>query len=65
MLCDAEVLYLVCMINRRGKDGYIKIDEGSEQGGQSQGSSIMVNTKGNIYLGAYHIIFFPLLIKQL
>lgn len=46
--------------NRTGKHGYIQIDGGSVQRGQSQGNSIMVNTKGNIYLGVYHIVFFPL-----
>ncbi|KAL0158149.1 hypothetical protein M9458_046225, partial [Cirrhinus mrigala] len=35
---------------RTGKQGYLQIDGGSVQRGQSQGSSIMVNTKGNIYL---------------
>ncbi|XP_067302205.1 basement membrane-specific heparan sulfate proteoglycan core protein isoform X7 [Pseudorasbora parva] len=37
---------------RTGKQGYLQIDGGSVvQRGQSQGKSIMVNTKGNIYLG--------------
>uniref|UniRef100_A0A673I3A5 Basement membrane-specific heparan sulfate proteoglycan core protein-like n=1 Tax=Sinocyclocheilus rhinocerous TaxID=307959 RepID=A0A673I3A5_9TELE len=36
---------------RTGKQGYVQIDGGSVQRGQSQGKSIMVNTKGNIYLG--------------
>ncbi|XP_026092563.1 basement membrane-specific heparan sulfate proteoglycan core protein-like isoform X5 [Carassius auratus] len=36
---------------RTGKQGYLQIDGGSVQHGQSQGKSIMVNTKGNIYLG--------------
>ncbi|XP_017274656.1 basement membrane-specific heparan sulfate proteoglycan core protein isoform X4 [Kryptolebias marmoratus] len=36
---------------RTGKDGYIQIDGGDLQRGQSKGSSIMVNTKGSIYLG--------------
>uniref|UniRef100_A0A9J8A8W2 Heparan sulfate proteoglycan 2 n=1 Tax=Cyprinus carpio carpio TaxID=630221 RepID=A0A9J8A8W2_CYPCA len=36
---------------RTGKQGYLQIDGGSVQSGQSQGKSIMVNTKGNIYLG--------------
>ncbi|XP_073795137.1 basement membrane-specific heparan sulfate proteoglycan core protein isoform X12 [Danio rerio] len=36
---------------RTGKHGYLQIDGGSVQRGQSQGKSIMVNTKGNIYLG--------------
>ncbi|KAL1250062.1 hypothetical protein QQF64_021067, partial [Cirrhinus molitorella] len=35
---------------RTGKQGYLQIDGGSVQRGQSQGNSIMVNTKGNIYL---------------
>ncbi|XP_031421929.1 basement membrane-specific heparan sulfate proteoglycan core protein isoform X6 [Clupea harengus] len=36
---------------RKGKQGYMQIDGGSMTRGQSQGKSIMVNTKGNIYLG--------------
>ncbi|XP_050953195.1 basement membrane-specific heparan sulfate proteoglycan core protein isoform X16 [Labeo rohita] len=36
---------------RTGKQGYLQVDGGSVQRGQSQGNSIMVNTKGNIYLG--------------
>uniref|UniRef100_A0A8C2AGW3 Cell adhesion molecule-related/down-regulated by oncogenes n=1 Tax=Cyprinus carpio TaxID=7962 RepID=A0A8C2AGW3_CYPCA len=36
---------------RTGKQGFLQIDGGSVQHGQSQGKSIMVNTKGNIYLG--------------
>ncbi|XP_051515995.1 basement membrane-specific heparan sulfate proteoglycan core protein isoform X1 [Myxocyprinus asiaticus] len=36
---------------RTGKQGYLQIDGGSILRGQSQGKSIMVNTKGNIYLG--------------
>ncbi|XP_066527292.1 basement membrane-specific heparan sulfate proteoglycan core protein [Hoplias malabaricus] len=36
---------------RTGKQGYIQVDGGSARHGQSQGRSIMVNTKGNIYLG--------------
>ncbi|KAK7128964.1 hypothetical protein R3I94_017251 [Phoxinus phoxinus] len=36
---------------RTGKQGFLQIDGGSVQRGQSQGKSIMVNTKGNIYLG--------------
>ncbi|KAL2104346.1 hypothetical protein ACEWY4_001214 [Coilia grayii] len=36
---------------RTGKQGYIQIDGGARTRGQSQGKSIMVNTKGNIYLG--------------
>ncbi|XP_067227656.1 basement membrane-specific heparan sulfate proteoglycan core protein isoform X16 [Chanodichthys erythropterus] len=36
---------------RTGKQGYLQIDGGSVQRGQSQGKSIMVNTKGNIFLG--------------
>uniref|UniRef100_A0A3B3VSB1 Heparan sulfate proteoglycan 2 n=1 Tax=Poecilia latipinna TaxID=48699 RepID=A0A3B3VSB1_9TELE len=35
-----------------GKDGFIQIDGGDEQHGQSKGKSLMVNTKGSIYLGA-------------
>ncbi|XP_064813862.1 basement membrane-specific heparan sulfate proteoglycan core protein-like, partial [Oncorhynchus masou masou] len=35
---------------RTGKQGYIQIDGGAIQQGQSQGKSIMVNTKGNVYL---------------
>ncbi|XP_029690402.1 basement membrane-specific heparan sulfate proteoglycan core protein isoform X5 [Takifugu rubripes] len=36
---------------RTGKDGYIQIDGGAAVHGQSRGRSIMVNTKGNVYLG--------------
>ncbi|KAM4737871.1 basement membrane-specific heparan sulfate proteoglycan core protein isoform 2-T2 [Anableps anableps] len=36
---------------RVGKDGYIQIDGGDKQHGQSKGKSLMVNTKGSIYLG--------------
>ncbi|XP_054634283.1 basement membrane-specific heparan sulfate proteoglycan core protein isoform X11 [Dunckerocampus dactyliophorus] len=36
---------------RTGKDGYIQIDEGAALHGQSKGKSIMVNTKGHLYLG--------------
>nr|XP_057906676.1 basement membrane-specific heparan sulfate proteoglycan core protein isoform X5 [Doryrhamphus excisus] len=36
---------------RTGKDGYIQIDEGPALHGQSKGKSIMVNTKGHLYLG--------------
>uniref|UniRef100_A0A7N6BSW4 Heparan sulfate proteoglycan 2 n=1 Tax=Anabas testudineus TaxID=64144 RepID=A0A7N6BSW4_ANATE len=36
---------------RTGKDGYIQIDGGTALHGQSKGKSLMVNTKGSIYLG--------------
>ncbi|KAM4611104.1 basement membrane-specific heparan sulfate proteoglycan core protein [Polymixia lowei] len=36
---------------RTGKDGYIQIDGGAPRHGQSKGRSLMVNTKGSIYLG--------------
>uniref|UniRef100_A0A8C9YGV5 Heparan sulfate proteoglycan 2 n=1 Tax=Sander lucioperca TaxID=283035 RepID=A0A8C9YGV5_SANLU len=36
---------------RTGKDGYIQIDGGAVLHGQSKGKSLMVNTKGNLYLG--------------
>ncbi|XP_078111883.1 basement membrane-specific heparan sulfate proteoglycan core protein isoform X4 [Sander vitreus] len=36
---------------RTGKDGYIQIDGGAALHGQSKGKSLMVNTKGNLYLG--------------
>uniref|UniRef100_A0A8C2WMG3 Heparan sulfate proteoglycan 2 n=1 Tax=Cyclopterus lumpus TaxID=8103 RepID=A0A8C2WMG3_CYCLU len=36
---------------RTGKDGYIQIDGGTALHGQSKGRSLMVNTKGSIYLG--------------
>ncbi|XP_036447334.1 basement membrane-specific heparan sulfate proteoglycan core protein [Colossoma macropomum] len=36
---------------RTGKQGYVQVDDGTARRGQSQGKSIMVNTKGNIYLG--------------
>uniref|UniRef100_A0A1A8DA58 Heparan sulfate proteoglycan 2 n=2 Tax=Nothobranchius kadleci TaxID=1051664 RepID=A0A1A8DA58_NOTKA len=36
---------------RTGKDGYIQIDGGEMLHGQSKGKSLMVNTKGSIYLG--------------
>uniref|UniRef100_A0A3Q3IGR0 Heparan sulfate proteoglycan 2 n=1 Tax=Monopterus albus TaxID=43700 RepID=A0A3Q3IGR0_MONAL len=35
---------------RTGKDGYIQIDGGAALHGQSKGKSLMVNTKGSIYL---------------
>ncbi|XP_076597098.1 basement membrane-specific heparan sulfate proteoglycan core protein isoform X2 [Chaetodon auriga] len=36
---------------RTGKDGYIQVDGDAELHGQSKGRSLMVNTKGSIYLG--------------
>ncbi|XP_060793467.1 basement membrane-specific heparan sulfate proteoglycan core protein isoform X9 [Neoarius graeffei] len=36
---------------RTGKQGYIQVDDRTAQHGQSPGRSVMVNTKGNIYLG--------------
>ncbi|KAJ8369771.1 hypothetical protein SKAU_G00097990 [Synaphobranchus kaupii] len=36
---------------RTGKQGYLQIDGGAISRGHSQGRSIMVNTKGNIFLG--------------
>lgn len=36
---------------RTGKDGYVQIDGGAAVHGQSRGRSIMVNTKGSVYLG--------------
>uniref|UniRef100_A0AAV2LZ82 Basement membrane-specific heparan sulfate proteoglycan core protein n=1 Tax=Knipowitschia caucasica TaxID=637954 RepID=A0AAV2LZ82_KNICA len=36
---------------RTGKDGYIQIDGEPALHGQSKGKSLMVNTKGSIYLG--------------
>ncbi|XP_030623830.1 basement membrane-specific heparan sulfate proteoglycan core protein [Chanos chanos] len=36
---------------RTGKQGYVQVDGGSVRRGQSPGKSIMVNTKGNIFLG--------------
>ncbi|XP_036068750.1 basement membrane-specific heparan sulfate proteoglycan core protein isoform X6 [Oryzias melastigma] len=36
---------------RTGKDGYIQIDGEDQVHGQSKGKSLMVNTKGSIYLG--------------
>ncbi|XP_054464444.1 basement membrane-specific heparan sulfate proteoglycan core protein isoform X3 [Anoplopoma fimbria] len=36
---------------RTGKDGYIQIDGEAALHGQSKGRSLMVNTKGSIYLG--------------
>ncbi|XP_053705091.1 basement membrane-specific heparan sulfate proteoglycan core protein isoform X1 [Synchiropus splendidus] len=36
---------------RTGKDGYLQIDGGAELHGQSRGKSLMVNTKGSLYLG--------------
>uniref|UniRef100_A0A3Q2D071 Heparan sulfate proteoglycan 2 n=1 Tax=Cyprinodon variegatus TaxID=28743 RepID=A0A3Q2D071_CYPVA len=37
---------------RDGKNGSVRIDGGETQHGKSKGESLMVNTKGNIYLGA-------------
>ncbi|KAM9751596.1 basement membrane-specific heparan sulfate proteoglycan core protein isoform 3-T3 [Menidia menidia] len=36
---------------RTGRDGYIQIDGGETLHGQSKGKSLMVNTKGSLYLG--------------
>ncbi|XP_075331347.1 basement membrane-specific heparan sulfate proteoglycan core protein isoform X3 [Odontesthes bonariensis] len=36
---------------RTGKDGYVQIDGGETLRGQSKGKSLMVNTKGSLYLG--------------
>ncbi|XP_041859531.1 basement membrane-specific heparan sulfate proteoglycan core protein isoform X3 [Melanotaenia boesemani] len=36
---------------RTGKNGYIQIDGGEMLHGQSKGKSLMVNTKGRLYLG--------------
>ncbi|KAG7472084.1 hypothetical protein MATL_G00104850 [Megalops atlanticus] len=36
---------------RTGKQGYVQIDGGAISRGQSQGKSVMVNTKGNVFLG--------------
>ncbi|KAJ8360629.1 hypothetical protein SKAU_G00171540 [Synaphobranchus kaupii] len=36
---------------RTGKQGYLQVDGGAPQRGQSQGKMIMVDTKGNIFLG--------------
>ncbi|KAJ8412021.1 hypothetical protein AAFF_G00142880 [Aldrovandia affinis] len=36
---------------RTGKQGYLQIDGGAPRKGQSQGRMIMVDTKGNIFLG--------------
>ncbi|KAM6982618.1 LOW QUALITY PROTEIN: basement membrane-specific heparan sulfate proteoglycan core protein [Tautogolabrus adspersus] len=36
---------------RTGKDGYIQVDGEAALHGQSKGRSLMVNTKGSIYLG--------------
>uniref|UniRef100_A0A8D3EB01 Heparan sulfate proteoglycan 2 n=1 Tax=Scophthalmus maximus TaxID=52904 RepID=A0A8D3EB01_SCOMX len=36
---------------RTGKDGYIQVDGGATLHGQSKGKSLMVNTKGSLYLG--------------
>ncbi|KAJ8258762.1 hypothetical protein COCON_G00177740 [Conger conger] len=36
---------------RTGKQGYLQVDGGAPRKGQSQGRMIMVDTKGNIFLG--------------
>ncbi|KAJ8016910.1 hypothetical protein DPEC_G00012250 [Dallia pectoralis] len=36
---------------RTGKNGFIQVDGGDSQPGDSPGKSIMVNTKGSLYLG--------------
>lgn len=58
--CACSVLVLNCVHAlmflfscRTGKDGYIQIDGGAAQHGQSKGRSLMVNTKGSIYLGEW------------
>lgn len=44
----------MCLFScRTGKDGYIQIDGGAALHGQSKGKSLMVNTKGSIYLGEW------------
>uniref|UniRef100_A0AAY5ELG2 Heparan sulfate proteoglycan 2 n=1 Tax=Electrophorus electricus TaxID=8005 RepID=A0AAY5ELG2_ELEEL len=42
---------IVSVVNRTGKQGYIQVDGRTLRLGQSQGKSIMVNTKGNMYIG--------------
>jgi len=50
-----SVLGLSCAVflltRRTGKDGYVQIDGGEALRGQSKGRSLMVNTKGSLYLG--------------
>ncbi|XP_046725155.1 basement membrane-specific heparan sulfate proteoglycan core protein isoform X3 [Silurus meridionalis] len=36
---------------RTGKQGYVQVDDRAAQHGESPGRSVMVNTKGSIYLG--------------
>lgn len=38
-------------VSRTGKQGYIQVDDKTAQHGHSPGKSVMVNTKGSIYLG--------------
>lgn len=50
--CAKSGLFHAAPLPRRtGKDGYIQIDGGAAVHGQSRGRSIMVNTKGSVYLG--------------
>lgn len=54
----SDFLEFICVVllfsHRTGKDGYLQIDGGAQQNGQSKGKSLMVNTKGSIYIGAWN-----------
>lgn len=50
------------VVSRTGKQGYVQVDGRTIQHGQSPGRSVMVNTKGNIYLGMDHFTLLDLLI---
>lgn len=60
LVCACSVFVLSCvrllmllLSCRTGKVGYIQIDGGATLHGQSKGRSLMVNTKGSIYLGEW------------
>ncbi|KAJ8260293.1 hypothetical protein GJAV_G00179310 [Gymnothorax javanicus] len=48
---DGSVSHSVLSQVRTGKQGYLQVDGGSPRRGQSKGRMIMVDTKGNIFLG--------------
>lgn len=46
-----QYVFFVVVVSRTGKQGYVQVDDRTAQHGQSPGRSVMVNTKGSIYLG--------------
>lgn len=49
--CEKLLIPRAFVLCRTGKDGYLQIDGGAAVRGESRGRSIMVNTKGSVYLG--------------